>query len=131
MGRVVEAPIRELPGGTQTTLEVVKEPVLAPVTASQSDLKRFLKEVSLKYDVDYIQLEQTIQGESSFNPKAIGDDGRSLGISQYTLPTWKDFCGGIDERLDPYKSMDCMAKMFSLGKQSRWTVWRNLYGRRN
>lgn len=126
MGAVVKAPISVTTGGTQTTQTPPKE--VKKATPTKAELKGFLKEVSLKYGVDYNQLEQTIQGESGFIPTRVGDDGRSIGIAQYTLPTWYDFCGNTDERLDPYKSMDCMARMFSMGKQRRWTVWKNLYG---
>jgi hypothetical protein len=63
----------------------------------------------------------TIQGESSFNPLA--DNGISVGISQFTLPTWLENCSKTDERLNPYKSLDCMGKLWQKGQQYRWDYY--------
>jgi len=102
-----------------------------PLRASESGLKQYLYSVSVKYGLDYNQLEKTIQGESTFNPTAIGPGGFSVGICQFTLDTWLGNCSEADERTDPYKSMDCMGKLFSKGQQYRWDIWSQIYGKDN
>ena len=92
---------------------------------SREELIRFLNEVSIKYGQDYSKMEATIKGESGFNP--IADNGLSAGISQYTLSTWLGNCSKVDDRYDPYKSIDCMGKMWSQGYDYLWVYYCNLY----
>jgi hypothetical protein len=77
----------------------------------------------------YEEMCSVIQGESGFNPLA--DNGISVGIAQFTLPTWLENCSSIDERKNPYKSIDCMIKLWDREEKWRWDVWCMGFGKNN
>jgi hypothetical protein len=84
-----------------------------------------------KYGVDASQMLETVRCESvGFKNVQSGhilngvrED--SWGIVQINL-YWNPEVTK-QQALDPYFSMDFMARKFKLGKQDRWTCWRNLY----
>lgn len=45
-----------------------------------------------------------IQQESGFNPKAVGDGGKAVGVAQFWPETAKEV--GVEDRTDPYQSID-------------------------
>lgn len=94
------------------------------------EIKLAINRTAETYGLNEEELYRTIERESNFNPNAIGDDGLSVGIAQYTLPTWLENCSDTDERLNPIKSIDCMGIMFSKQMKHRWTAWRLLYGKK-
>lgn len=108
---------------TKKEPEYLKQSSQQAINASESELKWFLKQVSIKYVQDYEKMEYTIQGESSFNPRAVGPGGVSIGIAQFTLPTWLGNCTKTDERTDPFKSLDCMGELWEKGEMYRWDVY--------
>ena len=101
-----------------------QKPLSQPITASASELIAFSKTISAKYGIDHEKFQATIQNESSFNPYAVEPTRRlSIGISQYTLDTWLEFCSNVDDRTDPYKSLSCMGRMWSQGLEYRWDAY--------
>lgn len=76
------------------------------------------------YHVSAQQMTDTIQCESRFNPNAVGDHGKSFGLSQIYLPAHKNITK--EQALDPIFSIEFMAKSFKQGKQNMWTCTRLL-----
>jgi hypothetical protein len=89
-------------------------------------LKEFAKEIAILYGLNEERFIATIQCESGFQADPPGNL-LCRGISQYTLDTWLGNCSSIDERLDPYKSIECMAKQWVRGEQYRWDCYCFLY----
>lgn len=95
------------------------------IKATESYLKEYLGKVVVKYGLDYDKMDRTILGESTYDPNK--DNGLSVGIAQYILTTWLANCSKTDERKDPYKSIDCMGKMWSQGQEGQWDVYCNYW----
>ena len=85
-------------------------------------LKEFAKEIAILYGLSWEKFDYTIQNESAYNPDPPGNI-LCRGISQYTLDTWLGNCSKTDERLDPYKSIECMGKMWAKGQEYRWDTY--------
>lgn len=66
----------------------------------------------------------TIRCESNFNPRAVGDGGKSRGLAQIHKPSHPDITD--EQAFDPYFAIDFMAKEFKNGNKWKWTCWRNL-----
>lgn len=93
--------------------------------STKEQIKEAIKFASEKYGGNYYQLYKTIECESSFDTKAIGDSGKAFGLGQYHKPTFERFCKG-----DYYSAKDqliCMSKMFKDGLTGHWTCWKNLF----
>lgn len=86
------------------------------------ELKDFLAQEVARYGLDYDKFYYTIEHESSFDPDPTGNV-LCRGISQYILSTWLSNCSKTDERLNPYKSISCMAKMWSEGNAYQWDAY--------
>lgn len=95
-----------------------------PTTAQ---LKAHLRKLSTLYGLNYEQMEAVIQCESSWRVDPLPHNGISLGIAQFTRPTWNDYGVGDYEAINPYIQLDVMAKMWSLGLAKRWDCYRMLY----
>lgn len=113
---------------TKQEPQPTEKPRQQPVIASGNELKAFLSKVAVTYGLDYIKLEKTIMGESGFQvaPK---DNGISIGVAQFTAPTWFDYCRGFGKYEDrnPIAQLNCMGYMWSIGLEYRWDAYCNLY----
>ncbi len=101
--------------GALVATETIYEP-------SENELRSYAILKANEYGVSFHEMSVTIGCESSWNPKAIGDSGRSRGLAQIHAPSWDDISD--DQAFDPYFSIDFMAKKFSEGQQDLWTCWR-------
>lgn len=72
------------------------------------------------------ELVATLKCESGFNPKAVGDKGKSFGIAQIHLPAHPTITK--QQALDPMWAIDWTAQQFAKGEKGKrmWTCWRNL-----
>lgn len=77
---------------------------------------------SLKYDVPTTTLSYVINCESSFDPKAIGDDGTSFGLVQIHLPDHPDVT--VDQAFDPIFAAQFLAKQIKARHGKMWTCYR-------
>jgi len=68
---------------------------------------------------------QTVKCESSFNPKAVGDHGTSIGLSQIHLPAHPDITK--KEAENPDFALQFMASEFSKGRQWEWSCYTKLF----
>ncbi len=73
------------------------------------------------------QILATLKCESSFNPNAVGDKGKSFGLAQIHIPSWKKHGITKEDALNPEFAMDFIIEQFAIGKQRHWTCWRQLY----
>lgn len=98
---------------------------------SEQQIIDLISVYATKYGVNASQMLETVRCESvGFKNVQSGhilngvrED--SWGIAQINL-YWNPEVTK-QQALDPYFSMDFMARKFKLGKQDRWTCWRNLY----
>lgn len=68
---------------------------------------------------------EVISCESSFNPNAIGDSGKSYGLSQIHTPSHPDITK--EQALDPDFAIEYMAVQFSKGNQWMWSCYNKLF----
>lgn len=92
-------------------------------TSTTSEIKQAISYIAIKYGLDYEKFVYTVEHESSFDPHAISPGGSSVGPSQYTLPTWLQYCSDKDDRTDIAKSLNCMGYMWSIGLQYHWDAY--------
>lgn len=108
---------------TGTDKPLILQPMAQQILPyTKEGLKEFAKEIAILYGLDWEKFDYTIQNESSYNPDPTGNI-LCRGISQYTLDTWLGNCSKIDERLDPYKAIECMGKQWARGEEYRWDAY--------
>lgn len=76
-----------------------------------------------EYNVSEKIMNKVIACESTYNPQAIGDGGKSFGLSQIHLPSW----GGKitkEQATNPYFAVEFLAEKLSKGQGRLWTCWR-------
>ncbi len=109
----------------QVPITKEKPPQPRPVKKdfSEKALRRYLQDTFAEYGLTekLPEAKYTIFKESSWIWNV--DNGVSKGLTQFTLSTWIDNCTLKDERDNPYKSIDCMAKLWARGEQGRWDAW--------
>ena len=76
-----------------------------------------------QYSVSEHQMLVTMACESGFRTNAIGDSGKSFGLSQIHLPSNPQVTQ--EEALDKVYAVEFMAREFKQGHQRKWTCWRN------
>jgi len=90
------------------------------------DIKALIRQKSAQYGVSEYEMTETIDCESSFNVRALGDNGNSRGLVQIHRPSWKDITD--EQAYDPYFAVDFMAYQFSKGNQHLWSCYRLHFG---
>lgn len=95
-------------------------------TLQDYSVQELIKHFATKYQVSESRMSATIRCESSFNPNAIGDGGKSFGLSQIYLPA--HLSTTREQALNPVYAVEFMAKKFSENKARLWTCHRNIYG---
>jgi soluble lytic murein transglycosylase-like protein len=75
-----------------------------------------------KYNVSKYVMHTVINCESSYNPNAIGDGGKSRGLSQIHKPSHPNVTD--EQAFDPDFAIDFMAKHMSQGNSWMWTCYR-------
>ena len=117
-------PVKEIPAPTKKPVVEVRIP---KKTYSRAELTGALTAVVEKYGLDYDKFSCTIEDESQFDPYNKGPGGQSVGLAMYILPTWLGQCSKTDDRTNPYKSLDCMGKMWKAGQQGQWDSYCNMW----
>lgn len=101
----------------------------AEPTREQLELFALLK--ATEYEVSYEEMHTTITGESGWNPNAenpTDSDGGSWGIVQINIGSKAHPEISKEQALDPYFSIDFMAREFAAGHEWKWTCWRAYFG---
>ena len=110
IGKVnAEAPTEKMVEKTEWTVQEVKD--LVDYYADKHGLSRQV-------------LHKVVNCESSYNYKAVGDGGKSFGLSQIHKPSHPTIT--YEESTNPNFALDFMASNISKGKGKMWTCWRKL-----
>lgn len=110
--------------------------VVEEIKPTSQDYFDYASSTAHKYGLNSEHFTATIACESQWDPavrsKAIinGKQENSWGITQINLdnpPTGK---GTVkkSQAVDPYFSIEYMARMWAEDKYDAWSCWRNLYG---
>lgn len=97
------------------------------VSVEKSHLIDFLKDLSVKYEIDYEVISNVVICESNWNINAYNEIGKSYGVAQFIFPTWQYFnkLRGTDmDYLNPYHQLDMMAWAFKNNLQESWDCFR-------
>ena len=78
-----------------------------------------------KYSVSRNTMHKVVNCESSYNYKAVGDGGKSFGLSQIHKPSHPSIT--YEESTNPDFALDFMASNISNGKGNMWTCYRKLH----
>jgi hypothetical protein len=114
----------------KVAVEVVLKPKKAHIATKKVKVAKYVPQsekiatVALKYNVSQITMTRVIDCESSHNPSAIGDGGKSFGLVQIHLPSHPNITKA--QALDSDFAIDFLAKSLSQGKGKMWTCFRNL-----
>jgi len=100
------------------TVEAVETPI-EEVTPDY-----LIEKAASKYGVSQAKMTRVLECESDLDPKAVGDFGQSIGISQIHLPSHPEITRTQAE--DMAFSIDWMAKAWSEGRADQWTCYRLL-----
>lgn len=65
-------------------------------------------------------------GESTWNPGAVGDNGTSFGIVQIHLPAHPNVTK--EQALDPTFALNFIVDEFIKGNEWKWTCWKEIHG---
>jgi hypothetical protein len=99
------------------------EPLTALNTLTEDSkteqIKLAISEVASVVGIDKVGYMNLIKCESSFNPKAIGDNGKAYSLLQFHRPTFDRFCEGNYK--NPKDQLICGAKMIKKGLSYHWT----------
>lgn len=105
-----------------TSTQIAQPALVYSTTTSEAIVRAY----AAKYAVLGDELYGTLKCESNLRSNAVGDHGTSYGVAQIHLPAHTDITKS--QALDPFWAIDWAAREFSLGHQTMWTCWRNLYG---
>lgn len=91
---------------------------------SVQEVKTLVDYYADKYSVSRNTMQKVVNCESSYNYKAVGDGGKSFGLSQIHKPSHPTIT--YEESTNPDFALDFMASNISKGKGNMWTCYRNL-----
>lgn len=90
------------------------------------DLKTIATHVAVDHNLNVEHFLKTIDCESHWNPRAVGDGGLSHGLVQIYRPAHTDI--SVAEADDPFFALTWMAVQWENNKAYMWTCWRELVG---
>lgn len=99
------------------------EPVKTEWTVEE--VKSMVDYYADKYGVSRQLMQKVVNCESSYNYKAVGDGGKSFGLSQIHKPSHPTIT--YEESTNPDFALDFMASNISKGKGNMWTCWKQLH----
>jgi hypothetical protein len=71
------------------------------------------------------EIETVINCESTWNSKAVGDDGNSMGLVQISLIHWPEITQ--EQAFDSEFALNFIVDRFLEGREHLWTCWRIHY----
>lgn len=135
------APLDETPSNpahievATTTIQYTQPigPELPEVLHNEDDQDKYtLKALALEVTKEQglsthetVQLLNTVQCESEWNPDAVGDGGHAFGLAQINTIYHPDI--SPEQAHDPHFALTFIAENFAKGNHRWWTCWRNLY----
>lgn len=118
---------------TRLTADLSVAPVVHATTTA--DLIAIATSTANKYGLNEEHFLKVVAKESDgWKVCALGDykngEPTSFGLAQLHNPV-SDWGVTPEQACDPYIALPIMAQAWVDGKASKWTVWRNLYGKVN
>lgn len=104
-----------------------QKPPISQILPSENEIKRYLREQSALYGLDYDKMSAVISCESGWRIDP-PHNNISWGIAQFTPETWKDFGGG--DIMDPYAQIRVMSIMWSKHLEGRWDCYHILFDKK-
>lgn len=98
------------------------EPVKTEWTVEE--IKSMVDYYADKYGVSRQLMQKVVNCESSYNYKAVGDGGKSFGLSQIHKPSHPTIT--YEESTNPDFALDFMASNISKGKGNMWSCYKIL-----
>jgi len=92
---------------------------------SVQEVKTLVDYYADMYGVSRQLMHKVVNCESSYNYKAVGDGGKSFGLSQIHKPSHPSIT--YEQSINPNFALDFMASSISKGKGEMWTCWRQLH----
>lgn len=105
--------------------EAPTEPVVEKTSWTVEEVKSMVDYYADKYGVSRQLMQKVVNCESSYNYKAVGDGGKSFGLSQIHKPSHPSIT--YEESTNPDFALDFMASNISKGKGNMWTCWKQLH----
>lgn len=96
-----------------------------PFIKEVKTISQIIEEKATKYNVSASVMTNVIFCESSNNPKAIGDHGKSFGLSQIHSPSHPNVTR--EQAFNPEFAIEFMAKEMSSGNAWKWSCYKKLY----
>jgi hypothetical protein len=123
VSQLTQPTISQAPTTTPATTTPAK-PALKKAIDPKAELVAIGKAKSLS-DAKIEQIKSVIKCESGWNPKAIGDNGRSFGLVQIHLPAHPDISKA--QALNPTFAINFIVDEFKRGNQWKWTCYKTLF----
>lgn len=106
-----------------------KEVIEGRVQFDSSTDSELVHYYSARYGVEPYLVACILEKESNFNPQAIGDNGKAVGMAQFHLGTFKMFRKKMglsqeDLRTDKAESIKVLCWALSRGYGSHWTPYK-------
>jgi len=97
----------------------------AVIVIEKTTMDDIIAEASAKYGVKRHVLHCVLDKESSYNPNAVGDNGKAQGPAQFWPATWKGFRKlmglPISERTNFREAVNTLAWAIADGRGNNWT----------
>jgi hypothetical protein len=106
-------------------LTVPITPFVEAAELSTNELKAMATEIAMEHKLNVPHFLKTIECESNWDTRAVGDGGLSHGLVQLYYPT-RDWGIATTSAYEPRLSMEIMAEAWQKNLASKWTCWRNL-----
>lgn len=101
------------------------ESPLQEITYNKDMISQIIGYYAHEYNISEKVMNKVIACESTYNHNAIGDGGKSFGLSQIHLPSWG---GNItkEQATNPYFAVEFLADKLSKGQGRLWTCYKKL-----
>lgn len=123
-----KAIVSPVPEGTVYVNNVEKVYI---VQEDGKNIDYYIDKYSEEYKVNKYLLHYIIFKESSYNPEAVGDNGKAVGLAQFHPGTWQSFRQqmGLDENINLRKNSEEAIRTLAWGLannyHSHWTAYKN------
>lgn len=105
---------------------VVQPEAVIAVTPKPLSIQEKIDAAAKRYGVQSTLMRSVIKCESTFNPKAVGDNGTSFGLVQIHLPSHPTITK--EQAFDEDFAIDFLASNLAKGKGNMWTCYRIVTG---
>lgn len=116
---------------SKTPEPVVSTRPYQDIIVTREELKSYLEasftSEGMSDEID--MAEKTIACESNFVWYA--SNSISKGVAQFTEPTYKQFCAGNYDDMNPQQQLNCFTKLWKMNMKYKWDCFCTLFGKDN